>query len=75
MEINTPNREAMLDVISKINAVDGFDLRRLLKNMKARAGNPFPASQSPYKKHGFASNIRRGASPFTPNRGRTKIAS
>lgn len=25
METNTPNREAMLDVISKINAVDGFD--------------------------------------------------
>ena len=40
METNTPNREAMLDVISKINAVDGFDPSAFVEEYEGLDGKP-----------------------------------
>lgn len=40
METNTPNREAMLDVISKINAVDGFDPSAFVEEYEGPGGEP-----------------------------------
>ena len=56
METNTKTRDAMLEMISQINATP----RRSLKNMKALMENPSPAFPSPYRKRGSGSNTRRG---------------
>lgn len=40
METNTPNREAMLDAISKINAVDGFDPSAFVEEYEGPGGEP-----------------------------------
>ena len=40
METNTPNREAMLDAISKINAVDGFDPSAFVEEYEGLDGKP-----------------------------------
>ena len=40
METNTPNRKAMLDAISKINAVDGFDPSAFVEEYEGPGGEP-----------------------------------
>lgn len=60
METNTKTRDAMLEMISQINAVEGFDPSAFAEEYECFDGNPSPAFPSPYRKRGSGSNTRRG---------------